>query len=269
MVDIIREHILSILKSNRRIDGRNFDEYRKCTVEYGVSKGAEGSARVVLGETEIIAGIKMEVNKPFPDTPNEGGIMINVELRPLSNPDFELGPPSFDAIEISRVVDRAIREGHAIDFKKLCIKEGELSWMIIIDVYPMNDAGNLIDAASLASLAALQDAKFPKLEKDNVVNYKESSGKKLQLKSMPLCCTVVKLSDCLLLDPGLDEENNFDSKLTVGVLEDGTICSMQKGGEIGLTSEEIDSMIEIAIKKTKEIRKVLAKWTLQNMKKQD
>ena len=57
----MRNHILYLLDRGMRLDGRKNEEYRNnITVEYGVAKLAEGSARVVIGKTEVIAGIKME-----------------------------------------------------------------------------------------------------------------------------------------------------------------------------------------------------------------
>ena len=258
MVNIVREHILELLGKDIRMDNRKFDEYRKVTVEYGISpKSAEGSARVKIGKTEVLAGVKMEVGEPYQDNPDQGTIIVNAELLPMSSPEFESGPPGIEAIELSRVVDRAIREGKALNFKKLCIKKGEAMWTILIDIYPINDDGNLFDAAALAALAALKDAKFPKLEAENVVNYKESSNQKLPLEKLPMSCTVLKVGNYFLVDPSVDEESIVDARLTAGILEDGTLCSLQKGGDCGLTPEEIDKMVEIAIKKTKELRKAL------------
>ena len=45
-------------------------------------------------------------------------------------------------------------------------------WMVIVDIYPINDAGNLFDAASLAT-AAIKDAKFPKINSENKIDYHE------------------------------------------------------------------------------------------------
>ncbi len=257
MADVIRDHILDLLSKGFRLDGRKFDEYREATVEYGISsRSAEGSARVKIGNTEVVAGVKMELGEPYPDNPDEGTIVVNMELLPMSSPEFESGPPSIAAVEMARVVDKAIREGKALNFKKLCIKEGESMWMVLIDIYPINDAGNLFDAAALAALAALKDAKFPKLNGDKV-DYKESTNKKLPLEKLPLSCTVIKVGNYFLVDPTPEEEKCVDARLTVGVLEDGTPCNLQKGGEVGLSLEEIDNMVEIAIKKTKDLRKVL------------
>src|SRR3989339_1783849 len=111
-----------------------------------------------MGEQEKRVGNKRKVGEPYPDNPDEGTIIVGAELLPLSNPDFELGPPSIEAVELARVADRGIRESKCIDFKKLCIEEGEKAWFLLIDIVTINDAGNLSDASSLAALAALKDA---------------------------------------------------------------------------------------------------------------
>ena len=98
MNNISKEYLLSLLQSGKRIDGRKLDEYRDVEIELNVSKNAEGSARVKLGNTEVIVGVKLEVGTPFPDMPDEGSIIVNAELLPLSNPDFESGPPNTQSI---------------------------------------------------------------------------------------------------------------------------------------------------------------------------
>jgi len=64
-----KEHILQALSKGIRFDGRKAEDFREISVEIGVSKSAEGSARVKIGDTEVIAGIKMGVETPYPDTP--------------------------------------------------------------------------------------------------------------------------------------------------------------------------------------------------------
>jgi len=260
MTDVIKEHALSLFSKNTREDGRKLDEYRKdLKIELGVSsKSAEGSARVTLGETVVIAGVKLEVTEPFPDTPDAGAFMVNTELIPLSSPDFESGPPSINSIELSRVTDRVLRESEFIDFKKLCLKKGEKAWMILIDIYPINNAGNLFDVAYIAALAALKDAKFPKLDKENKIDYSEHTKTGLPLnKDFPMSCTVLKSKNFIYVDPTDKEEEIADARLTIGLTSHDEICALQKGGETGLTIPEIDKMISLAITKTKELRKLI------------
>ncbi|MEK6809754.1 MAG: RNA-binding protein [Nanoarchaeota archaeon] len=260
MTSMMHDHITALLQKEMREDGRKPLEYRKpIKVEYDISpKSAEGSARVTMGDTIVVAGVKLEVGAPFPDSQDEGNLMVNVELTPLSNPDYELGPPSPAAIEYARVVDRALREGHALDTKKLCIKEGEKVWTVIIDLYPINDAGNLFDAFSLAALAALKNANFPTFDKKTEkIDYKKKTKTPLPLDHMPLEVTVLKINGTYVVDPTIEEWKSLDARLTVGLLENGMICAMQKGGPKGLTTEDIGKMIDIAAEHTAKLRKLL------------
>ncbi len=253
------DYIKQLAKAGKRLDGRKLDEYREIKIEYGVSsKSAEGSARVKIGKTEVIAGVKMDVGQPFPDKPDEGTIMVNAELLPMSSPKFEAGPPSIDSIEISRVVDRGIRECHAIDFKKLNIETGEKVWLIFIDIYPINADGNLFDACALAAIAALKDAKFPVLTEDKNIDYKtERSNKPLPLEKTPISCTVLKVGNTFLVDPTTEEEEAATLRLNVAFTEKGNICAMQKGGDDSMSFEEIEKVIKIAQKATEQLRKTL------------
>jgi len=252
----VRGHLIRLFESNIRLDGRKFTDYRPVKVEVNATNTAEGSARVIIGKTDVIAGVKMEIMEPYPDTPDEGSIMVGAELLPLSSPEFELGPPGQKAIELARVVDRGIRESKCIDFKKLCITEGEKAWTIVIDICTINDAGNLLDASSLAAIAALRNTTFPEY-KDDKIDYKKKTSKKLELKDIPLSVTVIKIGDKFLVDPDSEEEKAIDARLTVASLSDGTLCAMQKGGDYPLTSEDIAKMVDIGIEKGKELRKLV------------
>lgn len=253
---IDKKKIIDMIGKGIRTDGRKPDEFRKIKVEYGISKAAEGSARVTLGDTIVLAGVKMEVAAPYPDTPDQGGLMVGAELLPLSSPDFELGPPGDWAIEVARVVDRGIRESHAVDMKKMVIKKGEQVWTVVADICTINDAGNILDASAIAVLAAIKDAKLPKFDGKNI-DYKTLTKEKLPVKELPIAVTVYKIGDYLFVDPATEEEKLADARLTVTSIEDSSICAMQKGGEATLTVDEIEKMVDIALKHAKTLRKAL------------
>ena len=200
----------------------------------------------------------MGMAKPYPDRPDEGGLMVNAELLPLSSPKYEPGPPSIDSIELARVVDRGIRESKAIDSKKLCIEKGETAWFVSVDVCSLNDDGNLLEACSLAAIAAIKDAKFPEYDaKTGVVNFKKLTKKGLPVNKEPVAVTVFKIGDHLITDPTTEEEACYDARLTVTTLEDGKACSLQKGGDAPLTVDQIDEMVGMAITRGKVLRKAL------------
>lgn len=251
-----KEHMLHYFAKGIKTNGVKLTDYRDIKIEYNVSETAEGSARVKIGDTEVIAGVKMGVEEPYADTPDSGNLMVGVELLPLSSPDFESGPPSGKAIELARVIDRGIREAKAIDSKKLCIKKGEKVWSVSVDICALNDAGNLLDAGALATLAALKVTRFPKYE-DGEVDYREKSDKKIELRSEPIAITIYKIGEYFIVDPTLEEEKEYDARLTVTTTKDGTISAMQKGGDTALTIEEIDAMVGIGIEKAKSLRSAL------------
>lgn len=256
---VSKEYVESVIAQGKRIDGRKFDEYRKIEIEYGISpKSAEGSARVKIGDTEVIAGVKMDVGTPYPDTLDQGNLITNSELLPLSSPLFLPGPPDPQSVELARIVDRGIRESGMIDLKKLCIREGELVWNILLDIYTINDDGNLIDAAALAAIAALRVAVLPKLEKDKV-QFGEFTKTKVPIKSTPITCTIFKIGQSLIVDTNRQEEESVDARLSVAISEDGQIHAMQKGGSIGFSLEEVDSAIGLAKKASEQLRKELTK----------
>ncbi len=261
MIIVNTEAIIPLAQEGKRLDGRAMDEYRKpITIATDISWTAEGSAQVQLGKTSLLAGVKLSIEKPYNDTPEEGGIMVNAELLPLSNPEYEPGPPGIKAVELARVIDRGIREAKAIDMKKLCIKPGEKAWFIIIDIITLNDDGNLFDAAGLAVLAALKSARFPKVDPETgAIDYKAKTEEKLPLVKEPLSVTVYKAGAHFLVDPTLEEEKVYEARLTVASDDKGILSALQKGGDAPLTAEEISAMIDIALEKNAFLRKLLSK----------
>ena len=256
-----KELIMELAAKNQRIDGRELTSYRSpIIINLDISKTAEGSSRVQIGDTVVMAGVKLSIEKPYNDTPDEGGITVNAELTPMSNPEFETGPPGMDAIELARVTDRGIREAKAIDLKKLCLVPGEKAWFVMIDIITVNDAGNLFDASGLAALAALKASTFPVFDKETgVIDYKKKTKESLPMLKEPLSVTVYKINGSLLVDPILQEEKSSEARLTVTSDMNGTISALQKGGDAPLTIEEISQMIDLALEKANFLRKELSK----------
>ncbi len=253
-----KEHLQRNLSAGVRADGRGLLDFRKLTIEQGISSTAHGSARVRAGNAEIIAGVKFELGTPYPDSPDSGSLMVSSEMLPLSNRKFEAGPPGIDSIEYSRVIDRTIRESGTIDTKKLCVVPGEKVWTVIIDLVPVTFDGNMIDLGAIAALAALKDARLPKLDKDNNPLYEDLSDTPLPIKGTPVAVTVFKYGNILLVDPTNREEKYYDARLTVATLEDGSPCALQKGGKAPLTIDEIEKMVKISQDLGKHIREVLS-----------
>ena len=205
------KYVLDMAEKGIRIDGRKAEDYREITIERDVIKTAEGSAKVTLGNTQVIVGVKMSVGEPYADMPDEGVLIVNAELVPMADPEFEPGPPSAESVEVARVVDRGIRESKMVDLKKLFISEKEV-WMVNVDIHVLDHDGNMIDAASLAAAVALKNTMIPKYENEKII-VEEKTGP-LAVVCKPVTITVAKVADKLFSDPCQAEENVMSARLT-------------------------------------------------------
>ncbi len=249
------DYVRKLVESGVRVDGRRFDQFREVKIIKDIAQKAEGSALVSIGNMQVLVGVKMSVGTPFPDSPDEGVLIVNAELIPIASPTFEPGPPSPEAVEIARVVDRGIRESQCIDMKKLCITPKEKVWMINVDIHVLDHDGNIIDAAALASIAALSNTKLPKYDGEKTLCGEYDGA--LPLVDRPVEVTVGKISGRLLVDANLEEESALDARLTVATNSKGEICAMQKGEKGFFTFEEIGKAVDLASEKGSELRKLL------------
>jgi exosome complex component RRP42 len=252
-----QKQIAQLIAKGVRLDGRKLTDYREIKIEAGVIERAEGSARVLLGKTQVLVGVKIEVGEPFPDVPDQGVLTVNAELVPLASPTFEPGPPDENSIELARVVDRGIRESKAIALEELCIKPGKKVFIVFIDVYVLNHDGNLIDASGLAALAALLNTKMYNYELENDEIVKKPGYKPLPMRNHPVAVTFGKINNQLVVDPWLEEEQVMDARLTITTDKNGDICAIQKGGSGYFTTQQILEAAKIAKEKAEELRKLV------------
>ncbi|WNY26882.1 Ribonuclease PH [Methanolapillus ohkumae] len=243
-----KDFIHNLVVEGKRSDGRGFFETRDISVKTHVISKAEGSAYVKFGETKVLVGIKLQKGTPFPDDPDKGIIMTGMEMNPLASPDFEPGPPKEESIEMSRIVDRGIRESKSIVLEDLCIKEGESVWMVFVDISVLNDAGNIVDASCLGAISALMTTTVP----EDVAN--GTPARPLPMRDMPVGVTVVSIGGQLMLDPILDEEMVCGTKLTVITNKEGALSGMQKSGSEALTPEKVFEMVNLGREKAAELR---------------
>lgn len=137
----------------------------------------------------------------------------------------------------------------------------------MLDLFAMNDDGNLMDAACIAAVAALMDAKIPVYdEKLERVKFGEWTNKKLPLeKEVPVLMTFHKIGNRIILDPIVEEEESSDTRIGIGIL-DGKINAMQKGNDTCFELEEAYEIFEQAEKKYKELGKIIEEQTEKSIK---
>jgi len=248
--------ILNFISKGVHSDRRPLDSYRSIEIQVDVVPNADGSALVKLGSTQVLAGVKLEIGQPYPDAPNSGVLIVNAEYLPAASPSFEPGPPDENAIELARVIDRSLREPKVIAFDKLAIIPGKKVWIIWLDIYVLDHDGNLTDAASIASMAALATTKLP------VVQVAESGEVKvdktiragfLPINKYVATVSVYKIGDALVLDPNGEEETISSGRIIFAVTEDSNIGGIQKAGIEAFSEEEIEKALRMALAKGREL----------------
>jgi exosome complex component RRP42 len=235
VLDQLRKaQIIELLEQGKRVDGRALDESREIKIETNAIPKANGSARVYLGETEVICGVKIQPDRPFPDTGDRGLFICTAELLPLSHPTVETGPPQPHVIELARVVDRGIRESHMIDVSQLVIEKDKSVIGVFADNVVVDYDGNLFDACSYAATAALLTSTTPKWNwVDDKPALVEGEETPLPIATIPVSVTII----------------TSDSE--------GNICALQKGGSDGFTQDEINQCGEISVRVGAKIREKL------------
>jgi exosome complex component RRP42 len=258
VVETLRKaQLLELLAKGTRLDGRALNQVRNIQIQTGVIEKANGSAMVSLGNTQVIAGVKIDKGAPFPDTPNKGLLICGAEVLPLAAANLEAGPPDESAIELARVVDRGVRESEMIDMSTMVIKEGKWVYAVFADVNVLNTDGNLFDATSYAVVASLLTAKMPKfvMDGDTVKNTGEWSP--LPVAKIPVSLTMASIGSTLVADPTSEEEAVMDARITLTTDGEGNICAGQKGEPGSLTPDQILTAAEWAVSRGDEIRAVI------------
>ncbi|MGA7370950.1 MAG: exosome complex protein Rrp42 [Nitrososphaeraceae archaeon] len=257
-----RQQMTEAISKSKRLDGRALDEMRPLEIELGIIGKADGSSRVRLGSSEVVAGVKVETGEPFEGLENKGALILSAEVLPTASPYIEPGPPDEETIELARVVDRGVRESEMVDLDKLALIPGKVVYTIFVDCSIINYDGNLFDASSYAVVSALMSTKLPVFEVqagESVVN----TGKRTDppLTTIPVSITAVKIGDSVILDPTAEEEACMDARITITTNSEGKFAALQKGSTGSFTIDQIKRAAEIARIKGEEVRTKIKELT--------
>ncbi|CAI0559223.1 unnamed protein product [Linum tenue] len=143
------------IDQNIRSDGRKRDSYRPIFVETGIIPQANGSARVRMGATEVIASVKAELGRPSALHPDKGKVAIFVDCSAVAEPTFEGRGGEELSAELSVALERCLLGGTSgagagIDLTSLIVAEGKICWDLYIDSLVISSDGNLLDALAAA-----------------------------------------------------------------------------------------------------------------------
>lgn len=230
--------ILHGVEENFRCDGRTRLDYRPMEVETDIVSHASGSARLRLANTDILVGVKTEIDTPFPERPREGKLEFFVDCSANATPAFEGRGGEELGTEISNSLAAAYQSPQAFDLAALCILPGQQCWKLYVDILILECGGNLFDAVSLAVKAALYNTRVPKVKAASIdggtVDLQLSDDPfdcfRLDVTAAPCLVTLCKIGDQCVVDPTLEEETCSNASVVVAVTENGLITSVLKTG---------------------------------------
>jgi len=224
----------------KRPDGRANDALRPITIEVGVSKFAEGSARISFGDTQVLCLATLQDSVPrHLEGKGSGWVTAEYAMLPRSTPERSqresiVGRPGGRTFEIQRLVGRALRT--AVDLKAL----GQRS--VIVDCEVIQGDGGTRTAAITGGYVALAHALrhfTPKPVRKNVA-----------------AVSVGFVKGELVLDLPYAEDSIADADVNVVANSDGQLIEVQGTAEgrpfskadfdqvLGLTLRGIDQLIE-------------------------
>ena len=242
--------ILQAVSAGVRADGRRTLEPRPLSVAFGAD-GAKGSVQVRLGDTKVLATATAELVEPFPDRATEGMLQFFVEFSPMAAPDFEPGRPPEAAIELMKLMERALRKSQAIDVESMCVVAGKHVWSVRVDVCVLDHRGNLTDASMLAALAALKHLRLPAVTVEGngedasveIMTPEQAEPTPLVFHHMPVAVSLGFFRDgadttagggpvSVVVDPSDREEEVMD--------KEPSLSPCQEVGEEGAASDEVE-----------------------------
>uniref|UniRef100_A0A0E0J9F7 Ribosomal RNA-processing protein 42 n=1 Tax=Oryza nivara TaxID=4536 RepID=A0A0E0J9F7_ORYNI len=241
-----------------RTDGRRRLQFRAISVETGVIPQANGSARVRLGATEVIATVKAELGKPSILHPDKGKVSIFVDCSPTAAPMVEV----LKNFLLSSVL-------HCKDAYSV-VKVGQVCWDLYIDGLVVSSDGNLLDALAAAIKVALSDTGIPKVnvslsattDQEPEVNVSDEEFLQFDTSSVPVIVTLTKVGKHYIVDATSEEESQMSSAVSVSVNRHGQIRGLTKRGGAGLDPSVIFDMISVAKHVSRQFISVLDSETL-------
>jgi len=240
-----REYLTAAIAADCRADGRRRLDARPLSLTTSLLGHTSGSAKLKMGGTEVLAGVKVEVGTPLSTQPNKGHALVSVDCCASA------GGKELDALsaQVAAMVEASLKNS-GIDWTSACLVEGKACWIFFVDLVVLQCDGNLFDACSIAALAALHSSAIPSVEvsvdpSSNElmleVDDDQSNATNLDLTNAALLVSVHSIGGWSVLDTTLEEQECSEALLVVACGPD-TICGIHKGGTRGIKPDQMFEM---------------------------
>lgn len=214
-------------KKDTRHDGRKLTELRPVKIEVGILNNADGSAYIEQGKNKILTAVygPKEVHPKHLAQPDRTVLRCRYHMAPFSVEERKSPAPSRREIELSKVIRDALEPSVFVEYYP------RTSIDIYIEVL-QGDGGTRCAGLTAASLA-LADAGIP-------------------LRDLVSSCAAGKVDGRLVLDLNDEEDKKGEADLPLAYMSNlNAITLLQMDG--GLTSEEFEKAINLAIEGCKQI----------------
>uniref|UniRef100_A0A0N5AZ04 Ribosomal RNA-processing protein 42 n=1 Tax=Syphacia muris TaxID=451379 RepID=A0A0N5AZ04_9BILA len=153
-----------------RSDGRGTFDYQPIIVETGVLPTANGSARVRLGSTDLLIGIKADLVVVDDMSSYSNRLNFSIDCSANATPKFAgmrylnaeclgRGGDEF-GVELASALNAAYDNPFVLpDLAKLIVSPMH-AWKIYVDIVILQFGGNVLDTASIGVKAALSDTEI-------------------------------------------------------------------------------------------------------------
>lgn len=252
------------LNDGLRTDLRSPCEHREPRIEVH----SDGVVEVSLGSTLVLALVSGELSAPLPERGTEGRLTVVVEVTSMVSPDAESSSrQSESATVLGRVIERSLKQSHAVDLESLVLQAGRFVWEIRVEVRVLADDGNVAGAASLATLAALLTFRRPEVtfsaETGRATKHATATREALPLSlhHLPVAVSFALFGagdqDVIAMDPSATEEEAAGGALSVFVNAHGEVCAIQKIGGCATSAAELQRCVRLAVKEATRLTTLL------------
>ena len=258
-----------------RPDHRRCNQYRALSISR-LTPSFNSPINVTLGKTQIFSQINAKLVSPKIERPSEGIISFQVDthhLKPMA--DFNSSNEALNEfrISINTILEKCLKESHALDTNILCVIPGKLVYKIIIEINIIKNDGNVFDAAVIAALSSWLSFKIPFFRVNNGELYYDTFIN-LTTIHMPVCVSfgIFEKKDEkveFIVDNTLEEENIMKGNVSICANIFGEISYMKMNTEALVGIDDIQELISEVDKYVGDIHKKIKKFVEDENKKVD
>jgi ribonuclease PH len=205
----------------KRLDGRRTDQLRNASIETGVLRNAEGSARITMGETVVLCAATVDERvPPFLKGKGKGWVTAEYGMLPRSTNDRMLresvqGRQGGRTMEIQRLIGRSLRG--IVDLESM----GDRT--IILDCDVLEADGGTRTASVTGACVALHQALTYLVEQEKIPYH--------PMRDLVAAVSVGILGSEVCLDLCYEEDARSDVDLNVVATGSGLFVEVQGTAE--------------------------------------